>query len=301
MKLYSQRNTPRSEVLRYDVPEQTRSRILAVLEGFCSAQHGGFDGVLNVLGSDLFKRYGYLRRPSFRAASVSDNPVIEHFFCCTDEQALDFIEAFFQQHGYAGGQTGVDAVNEIFREMGLGYEMTAFIEHREEKETSLFGRKRMGTVIAYDYPRMIRRQHQLLHQEVVAPALHLLTDRRLDVANSEMLKAHTAIREGRFAEGITLAISAFESFLKTLCKIKEWPYPEHGNCSDLIRICRDQGLFPPFYSSTFETVGAIRNRLGDAHGRGPEEPPRVGIEHAEHAVYLTSAHILFLTKLAGLQ
>lgn len=297
VKFYSKRKSPPPQVLRFDIPPDTRTRILAVFRDHSNERHGGFPKLLEDVGNVLFKQYGGLSRPMYRAARRSDNDVIEHFYSSDNEHALDFIEACFQQPAYNGAQKGVDEINEIFHESGIGFELTPFVEY--PVKTSLFGRLRQG--IEYEFPKVIRRTDQVVHQEIIEPALNLLTDFRLRVANSEMLKALMALRHGDFEDAITLAASAFESLLKTMCEIKGWPYdPNRDTCSKLINICRDQGLFPPFYATILEAVGIIRNKLSDAHGRGPAPLHNVSREYAEHMVQLTSTHMLLVAKLGGL-
>ncbi len=115
MGLFSKRNAPPPAQLQYDLPEQVRTRILAVFKDLCGEPQGGFEGLLHEVGNRLFKEYGGLRASSYRAARRSDHPVIEHFYCCEPNEALDFIEACFQPFVYTGRQQGVDEINTIFR------------------------------------------------------------------------------------------------------------------------------------------------------------------------------------------
>lgn len=300
-RLFSKRKKHYPTDFRYDLPDDVRSRIIVVFKDYCNEANGGFDELLVEVGNVLIKEYGFLSKSAYAAARRSDHPVIEHFFVCNDEQAIDFIEVCFQQHVYNGGQSGVDEINEIFRDCGIGYELTPFIEHQVEKETYLFGKKRLGTVIEYEYPKVIQRNDQIMHESVIEPTLELLSDSRFRVANSEIIQAHSALRSGEFEDAITLSCSAFESFLKTILDIKGWSYdPYRDTCAKLVSICRDKNLIPPFYCSAFETVGTIRNKLGDAHGRGPQITHQAKQEHAEHLIQMTSAHMLFIAKTAAL-
>ena len=300
VKLFSKRNRAQEGELRYDIPEVVRSRVLAVFKSLCYEPHGGFQGLLHEVGEFLFKQYGSICQSSYDAARRSDDPTIEHFFCCNDEQALDFIEACFSQRLYNGKQQGVDEIIEIFMEYHIGYELTPFIENHAEKETSLFGRKRFGTVIENEYPIIIRKDNQFVHKEIIEPSLSLLSGSRFKVANSEMLKAHTALRMGDYEDAITITGSAFESFLKTILTIKKISFdPDKDTCAKLLGICRDKAIFPSFYCPTFESVGTIRNKLGDAHGRGPKKAHTVSLEHAEHIVRIASSHMLLIAKLSG--
>lgn len=301
MELFSKRKKQPSKKLVYDIPEVARTRILVVFRDLCYEPHGGFGKLLEDVGKALFKEYGFLCQSGYTAARRSDNPTIKHFYCCDTEQALDFIELCFQQNVYDGSQRGVDEINRIFNEYGIGFELTSFIEHKVAKETSLFGGIRVRTVIEYEYPRIIEKSNQLTHQEIVQPSMELLSDSRFRVANSEMLKAHTALRSGDYEDAITLCGSAFESVLKTIADFKGWTYSPNDTCTKLIGICRDNGLFPSFYCPAFEAVGTIRNKLSDAHGRGPKKTDNVMKENAEHMVHVTLTHIVFLAKCAGIK
>ena len=302
MELFSKRKKQPPKELIYDIPEVVRTRILAAFPDLCDEYYGGFRKLLDDVGKILFKEYGFLCQSSYIAARRSDNPTIEHFYCCDIEQTLDFIELCFQQDAYTGSQTGVDEINRIFNEYGIGFELTSFIRHEVVKETSRFGRKRKGTVIEYEYPRIIEKSNQLIHQEIVQPSIELLSDSRFQVANSEMLKSLTSLRNGDYEDAITLCGSAFESVLKTIIDFKGWNYgSDTDTCAKLIGICRDNNLFPSFYCSVFEAVGSIRNKLGDAHGRGPKKANNVTKENAEHMVYMTLAHIIFLAKCAEIK
>lgn len=300
-KLYSKRRTPQPTELYYAFPEHVRTRILAIFESYSDISKGGFYPFLHGVGHTLFKAYGMLSASSFQAARRSENSTIEHFYCCNDEQAIDFIEVCFQQPGYIGRQTGVDEINQILREEGIGFELTPLIEHHINSEPVFYGKKFKNISIEYDYPRMIRRDEQLVHQKSVEPALQVLTDSRFRVAGQEMTKALIALRHDEVEDAITNACSAFESFLKTVCTIRGWPFdPDRDTCSKLVGVCRDNGLFPGFYAPMLEAVGTLRNKLGDAHGRGPAPSHQVSMEHAEHMVQLTSAHMMFLARRLGL-
>lgn len=300
-KIFSKRTAPQIRQLRYDIPDEVRTRILTVFQDGASENYG-FHALLKDLGNALFKSYGYLSRSSYSATQRSENPVIEHFYTCELPHVLDFIETYFQQQTYVGRQNGVDEINDIFREHGIGYELMPYVEHESDKPAKIMGRLTGGKVIEIEYPRIIQRRDQLVHEQVIEPTLKLLTDSRFRIANEELLKAHTALRLGDFENAITLCGSAFESFLKTICSIRKWNFdPNRDTCAKLVSICRDNGLFPAFYSPIFEAIGTVRNKSGDAHGRGPNKAIPVGQSQAEHMIHMTSAHMLLIANLAGLR
>jgi len=289
------------DTFRYDIPDDARKRILFALKEYVDRPPDGFTALLDEVGEQLLKQYGGLCQPSYIVLSQSDNPVIEHLLCCDDEMTLDFIELCFRASSYIGKNEGVDQVNEILREMAIGYELTPWTEHVVEREGSLFGRRRKARFLEIEYPEFIRKDNQYAHQEIVRPCLNVLSSRRFTVANSEMLKALENIRHGRYSAAITSCNSAFESVLKTICDHKGWKYDKRkDSCAKLISICKDSGLFPPFYAPIFESTCIVRNKLGDAHGRGPNPDHTADQTHAEHVIRMTAAHVLLLSNLAEL-
>ncbi len=286
----------------YGIPDEVRHRILLVLDDAVVNASGNFEWFLSQIGRLLLKRYGFLAQSGYVAARRSQNPVVEHFACCDEEQFLYLLEVCFEQDVLCGKQNIVDEINKIFRQSGIGYHFTPFVEHEKKTEAWIVpGWKQKGLAKEYEYPKAIRSADALIQQSITEPTLILLSDARLKVANSEMLQAQKALRAGEYADAITLSASAFESFLKTICDIKNWTYDkDRDTCSRLIGICRKNDLFPPFYSTSFESIGTIRNKLGDAHGRGPVRTNIAQLEHAEHMVNLTSSSMLFIARLAGL-
>jgi hypothetical protein len=288
--------------MSYGIPDEVRHRILLVLEDAVVNASGHFELFLSQIERLLLKRYGFLAQSGYVAARRSQNPVVEYFACCDEGQFLYLLEVCFEQEVLCGKQNIVDEINKIFRQTGIGYHFTPFVEHEKKTEAWIVpGWKQKGIAKDYEYPKAIRSADVLIQQSITEPTLTLLSDARLKVANSEMLQAQKALRAGEYDDAITLSASAFESLLKTICDIKNWYYDkDRDTCSTLIGICRKNALFPPFYSTSFESIGTIRNKLGDAHGRGPVRTNTAQLEHAEHMLNVTSASMLFLARLAGL-
>lgn len=293
---FSQRSAPPPTSLRYDVPETVRNRVLAILEHHIPDQRG-MNLFIEQMEDLLCRQYGQLRASSYSAARRSNVPVVEHFYYCTDEQALDFIEACFRVSVQCGGQAAVDEINEVFREEGVGYELTKHLGPSTPRGGVIIGKQ----IPRDQLPRIIRVDHQRAHADIVVPAMSLLANPIFSVANAEMLKAHSDQRSGRREDAITACGSAFESVLKTICDQKGWAYDRNKDtCSTLVDICHKNQLFPSFYVDLFKRVGTVRNKLGDAHGRGPVPLHDVEAAHAEHMLHMTSSHIILLCRLAGL-
>jgi hypothetical protein len=263
----------------------------------------GFKNLIDEVGEQVVAKCGGLRAPHYEAARTSDHPVMEHFFSCRDEEALDFIEMCFRTRSLGLGneaEPAAAAINRIFEEEGIGYELTPPKWHDTGKPAQMFGHTLPTNELRLEFPQIVKKGERTVHNLTAKPALEALRDSRLAVANSELLKAFEEIRKGDYADAVTSCGSAFESVLRTICDVKKWPYdPNKDTCSTLVEICRGQGLFPPFDAEIFKAVGTVRNKMGDAHGKGPTPVHVAGREHAEHMVAVTCAHIDFLVRLGG--
>ncbi|MHC5537024.1 DUF7014 domain-containing protein [Singulisphaera rosea] len=216
-----------------------------------------------------------------------------YFSDCPDDAMLDFLEAMFYVDIYILDNKAAEKVNDIFREEGVGYELTLI---RDVVTDSEWGRS-----VEHEHPQIIKKDEEFLHNEVVKPCLNALAHSEFKVALDEMMKAHEEIRHGQYEGALTNAAASFESVLKTICSLKGWEFdPEKATCSTLVKICKDNHLFHGFYAPMLEAVGTVRNKMSDAHGRGPEPLHEVNKEYADHMIQITSAHITMLIKLAGI-
>jgi hypothetical protein len=266
------------------------------------ASNGTFDQLLEDLGDKLAREYGGLVQSGYAAARVSDHPVIEHFFRCSDAQVIDFILMGFQSWHYRGKQRGVDELNRILRESAIGYEFTPYVEREVQKlDKSFMGKGKVRTFLEYDYPEIIVKHEEYTHDQIVKPCLAALANPIFKIANEEMLKAHEHIRKGNFNDAMTCCGAAYESVIKTILDQKKWKYnPTKDTCATLVDICVQEGLLQGFYADAFKAPGRIRNNLSSAHGRGPAPAHIADPDHAQHMIQLSSANIVLLVKLAKL-
>jgi hypothetical protein len=95
-------------------------------------------------------------------------------------------------------QTAINALNCRFRENGVGFQ--------------------------FEEGKIIRVDSQLLHAEVVKPALIFLSAKGFKGPNAELLAAHEHLRHNRIEPAITEACKAFESTMKVICDSRRWRY-----------------------------------------------------------------------------
>ena len=149
---------------------------------------------------------------------------------------------------------------------------------------------------------IFRVDSDLIHHDVVKPALQFLQQPGFEGPCEEFLQAHGHYRAGEMKDAITDANNAFESTLKSICDRRGWHYQKGARASDLIRLIRNEGLLPNYLGNSFEQLAAtlksglpkVRGEEG-AHGQGatPRETPEYV---AAYALHLAAAKILFLAE-----
>lgn len=145
---------------------------------------------------------------------------------------------------------------------------------------------------------IIRIDDQVVHAEIVKPALHLLAQPGFEKANENFMTAHRHYRAGETKDAVVAANRAFESALKAICKARGWSYADGDRAAELVTIVRQNGLFPDFLDKGLDTyvsmmktgLPGVRNNAG-GHGEGPEAP-RSPEYFAGYAIHLTAANIL---------
>ncbi len=160
--------------------------------------------------------------------------------------------------------------------------------------------RRAGVGYQFESGMIVRVDSELIHSEMVVPALRFLCEPGFDGPRDEFVSAHKHYRAGDTKDAVTDANNAFESTLKTICDQRGWSYPTGGRASDLLKAVRENGLLPPYLDRSFEQLAAtlrsglpkVRNAEG-AHGQGavPREAPDYV---AAYALHLAAANIVFL-------
>ena len=208
------------------------------------------------------------------------------------EAALDLIEMSFQYIDREVRQFYP------FQYEGCGISVTADAAIRELNERF----RRAGVGYRFEGGMLIRVDSELLHSEVVRPALHFLEQRGFEGPRAEFLKAHAHYRAGETKAAVTEANNAFESTLKAICDQRGWPYPEKPGASHLLKTVRDGGLLPDYLDQSFDQLAAtLKSGLpkvrGEEGGHGQGSNARVTPQYvASYALHLAAAQILFLVE-----
>ncbi len=203
--------------------------------------------------------------------------LIETSFFYIDKIARDFNHNDRRKRGIkVEASEAIEELNERFRRAGVGYQ--------------------------FDNGKIFRVDSELIHSEVVRPALRYLHQPGFEGPRDEFMRAHAHYRSGEMKDAITDANNAFESTLKAICDQRLWQYPQGVGASDLLKKVREEGLLPPYLDNSFDQLAAtlksglpkVRNEEG-AHGQGatPRETPDYV---AAYALHLAAAKILFLVE-----
>lgn len=162
----------------------------------------------------------------------------------------------------------IEELNLRFRENGVGYEFVNGI--------------------------ILRKDSEILHEEVVKPALYLLQEQDFDGALEEFLIAHEHYKKGHYGDCILNAGKAFESTMKTIGHKEAWGLTGKENVSDLIQLLVQNQVIPGYLQTTLQGLGTLRNKVG-GHGQGPAPVP-VPEHFVHYALHLCGTNIVMLIE-----
>lgn len=280
------------DVYRYDnLPKALRVQIVQITgDAIGTDKYGSSkaDDAYRSLHDTLAREYGVFRL----TRDSTDKSALRNFFLATEdvEQALDVVELSFRfidraarDSGYLHGtirkvkpDDAISELNERLREHGIGFQ--------------------------YESGELVRVDSQLVHAEVVKPALQLLRNLDYEGANEEFLNAHEHYRHGRFEEAITECLKSLESTLKAICHKRRWTCAETDTAKRLLDVVFTQGLIPSYLQSEFSAlrtslesgVPTVRNKQA-GHGQGTQVR-RVPQHLVSYLLHLTATSILFLVE-----
>ncbi len=276
------------DVYQYEtIPHELRVQVVHILQDGFGDSHASFQAY-EVIHNILCREYGVF---TLGKAHNSHFESVTNFLLQTDEteKAIDVIELLFRYidrvvrkdapkfgQRKISSDEAIDELNHRFREHGVGYQ--------------------------YESGKIIRVDSQLIHSEVVRPALSMLSAPMYKGANAEYLSAHEHYRTRKYKECLNECLKAFESCMKAICEKRKWAYNEKDTAKRLVEIVFEHGLIPTFMQSHFSGlrstleagVPTIRNRLS-GHGQGTEEVS-VPESIAAYALHLTASNILLLAR-----
>lgn len=280
-----------------DLPKPLRTQIVHIwFDALGGAEHY-FDGqaksAYEFIVDALCREYGLFRLPP--AKDYGDRHYLQelvNFFLNEQdaERALDAVELSFrvvdrESRGYnylhrsdasERADAAIAELNARFQEHGVGFQ--------------------------YSNAEIIRIDSELLHAEVVKPALRLLNGKHYAGAQQEFLKAHEHYRHGNAKEALNECLKSFESLMKAICDKRKWAYGKTATAKELIQVCLDNDLIPSFWQSHYASLRSMlesgvptgRNKLG-GHGQG-SSPTTVPTHLVSYMLHMTAAAMLFLAE-----
>ena len=272
------------DVYQYErIPDELRVQVVQIIDqDICQGIRFYFH-IFRRIRDILRREYG---RFTLRDRVEETPDEVINFFLETDntEEAIDVIEISIRtldsclrpksDIARRNLDNAIAELNYRFREHGVGYQ--------------------------YESGKIIRVDSELMHAEVVKPALSLLADPMYAGANEEFLKAHAHYRARENKDCMSECLKAFESCLKVICDKRGWAY-KNAAAKDLVDIVLDKGLIPRFMESPFNGfrsalsgVAAPRNKLS-GHGQGGKIVD-VPESMASYALHLTASNILLLAR-----
>ena len=237
-----------TDVFIYDaIPEGLRTQVVYIW--------GDGVGVPNRHVHEIEETYGMivdaLRREysTFRLHKASRNgpheELVNWFLTEKDaDKVLDAIELSFamiegrcSRIGYAGryleqvltiGPQAIEELNARFREAGVGYQYSD------------------GQIVCVD--------SQLIHKDVVVPALTVLRGKSFKNAQDEFLSAYEHFRHGKKQEALVDCYKCFESTMKVICTERKWQFDPKAAAKDLVNVCLSNGLIPAYWQNHLSGV-----------------------------------------------
>jgi Domain of unknown function (DUF7014)/AbiJ N-terminal domain 4 len=292
------------DVYQYDVlPSIFRGQVMhiliATLGGYQDTRRSSYLSApsANQRWETLFLRY----TRELGTFQLGDNPHANPFQQCylylhnaATSEALDFIDCAFH---YIVQDLRQDP-EYIVHVPGRGYQIVkldAAIEELNER----FQEHQIG--YQFQDGQLMKRTDQYIHEEVVLPALTLLSDPQFRGAQDEFLSAHRHYRDRRYKEAVADALKAFESTMKSILDERKWAYEkEKDTASKLIQILFQHELLPAMLQNQFTQLRGllesglptVRNKTS-GHGQGTD-PLTLPKYIAEYALHLAAANIVFL-------
>ena len=280
------------DVYVYDkLPQELRVQVVHIIQdAFGTDNYGTHNAekAYEIVKATLCREYGLfelIERPK------SDQHSVFNFFLKEEsiEKALDVVELCFK------------VINKVIAENhAYQYNTVRKIEPKDAVAELNERLRAHGIGFQFESNELIRVDSEFLHTEAVKPVLTVLRGSGFQGANEEFLLAHEHYRHGRYKECLVDCLKAFESTMKSVCKLRGWATQPNDTAKSLIATCFANGLVPAYLESQFASlrsvlesgVPTVRNQNG-GHGQGAD-PVAVPEYMARYALNLTATSILFL-------
>jgi hypothetical protein len=114
-----------------------------------------------------------------------------------------------------------------------------------------------GVGYQFENGTIIRVDSQFVHTEITKKALSLVSSEQFSGAEDEFLSAHKHYREGDHKYAILAAGASVASTMKCICDALGWTYDKKARASDLLKVLKQNHLFPEYLGNTFDQLLAV--------------------------------------------
>ena len=151
--------------------------------------------------------------------------------------------------------------------------------------------------------RVLRIDSELLHEEVVKPAINFLNQTEYAGPRDEYFGAYEHYRHGNLKEALNDALKAFESTIKVVLELRGWEYDKTSPAKRLLAVLLSNNFLPSYHQNHLNalstllesSVPTIRNKES-GHGQG-SEVSEVEPEIAAYVLHMTASAIVMLCSL----
>lgn len=292
-KVFSRRARPTTDQSPKPLTKEFRNRVVMLLRDY---PHGSFEAFLTELHSPVAYLIGAPKLDRAQSTSTNAEDLLNFLFSCKDEHFLDVIELIFRSNisGISWPDNPlIPVINQFFQLDNLPYHLTGYtcvdFEESQSGESRRTGRR------LTEYPRIVSKENDFLHNEAIAPALNLLSANAFNLANAEFLKALEDHRKSDFNDCLTKCGSAFESTMKIICEKHSIPFKQTDTASTLLKAIIEKSRLDSFWEQPLMLIATLRNRLSSSHGAGSQA--KVVPQHvATYAVNATASAIVLLVS-----
>lgn len=253
-----------------------------------------FNDFLATLQKKVTYQYGKFKLSKSNMNISANEDMLQFLLECEDEYFFDVLEIIFRS-GLPGitrpDNALIPRINEFFLIDDLPYYLTGY--SIENFNTTFQGSQTTSTRIT-EFPRVIRKENEIIHQNAIKPALTFLNGKEYVQANKEFLNALEDFRKGDFSDCLTKCGSSFESVMKVLCEKNSIPFKDTDTASILLKYLISNSKLDGYWEQPLILIATLRNRLSSSHGAGME--PKDIPEHvATYVINATASAILFLS------
>jgi len=312
--VYSRRNKKKCDMFIYSVPKTLRNKVLMLCKDVFSGQFKeNTNTVILTNGCDYFQEFWneihrmllYQHGKLFKLSNQDyyrneADDTITFLLQCNDQEFLDFIELLFKveclSRVCSDENNLVQEINNLLESENMGYELTDMVKENVTGSSSdypFFGRY-VGTIRRIvQYPIIVRKDNQVVHETAVKPVLLLLSDNKYHAAREEYLEALVDFKNKDYGNCLVKCGSALESVLKIICCQNMWAYNQDDTAKNLIKVFIEHKKLAPFFEQYLMIIATLRNKLSKAHGAGVEKR-KVPEHYAKFSLNTTASIILFL-------